>query len=154
MIRKLVFWSAVGCGFVLLAGSYIAQSPVEAPVVGPPTESVIAPAPGTSVRMLTDDARQTMEWLRQQRWLGELDRFPSRGRVDLRNRSAGPEGDGTGVSRTIRVESPPVVNSTPRFLFSDVTDRSPRPAVPDQQISMQRRIATVEAYRQSLVKDR
>ena len=152
-IGKLAFWSAMGCGLVLVAGFQVAESPVETPAVGPPTDTVSAPA-GTSVRMLTEDAMQTMEWLRLQHQLGPLNTFPSAGRIDLRIPSVRPEGDGTGVDRTIRVESSPVVNSSPRFQFSDATDRSAQPVLPSQQIPMKQRVATAEAYRQSLAKDK
>ena len=152
-IGKIACWSAIGCGLVLFGGSHVAESPVDTPVVGPPTDSVSAPA-GTSVRMMTEDAMQTMEWLRLQHQLGPLNRFPSAGRIDLRIPLARPEGDGNGVDRTIRVESSPVVNSSPRFQFSDATDRSAQPVLPSQQIPMKQRVATAEAYRQSLAKDK
>jgi hypothetical protein len=52
-----------------------------------------------------------------------------------------------GVSRTITLDPPPVVNRSTRFQFRDVTER----AASDGRVrSMEERRATVEALRQSL----
>jgi len=151
MIRKLVFGSALGC-VLLLSGSHVARSQEATPVTGPPPQGVVVSEPSASVRMMTDDATRTMEWLREQHRLSTLIRFPSIGRIDLLTLKADPESDGAGVSRTIRVGSAPVVNPTPLFLFSDVTARSAQPAAPRRQIPLKQRVATVEAYRQSLTR--
>jgi hypothetical protein len=59
-----------------------------------------------------------------------------------------PRPSGGGV-RTITLPRPPVANPTPSFVFHDVTDRTPKPAV---QVSPEQRRAAVEAFRQSLAK--
>ena len=56
---------------------------------------------------------------------------------------------GNGVSRTIPVEAPAVVNKSSQFVFRDVTERE-EPAAP--KLSAEQRHAAVEAYRQSLAK--
>jgi hypothetical protein len=52
-----------------------------------------------------------------------------------------------GVSRTVTLDPPAVVNASPRFLFHDATDRSAAERTP---LSLAERRANVEAYRQSL----
>jgi hypothetical protein len=59
-----------------------------------------------------------------------------------------PRPSGGGV-RTITVPRPRVANPTPSFVFRDVTDRTPKPAV---QLSPEQRRAAVDAFRQSLAK--
>ena len=56
-----------------------------------------------------------------------------------------------GVSRTVTLDPPAVVNGTPRFLFHDATDRSAADRAP---LSLAERRANVEAYRQSLAPTR
>jgi len=50
----------------------------------------------------------------------------------------------TGVTRTIELDPPPVVNRSSQFLFRDVTTRPPHDV-----LSLDLRRAAVEAYRQS-----
>ena len=52
-----------------------------------------------------------------------------------------------GMSRTITLDPPPVVNRSSQFLFRDLTERS---ATGGRVRSMEERRATVEALRQSL----
>jgi hypothetical protein len=56
-----------------------------------------------------------------------------------------------GVSRTISVEAPAVVNKSSQFVFKDVTERE-KPASP--KLTPAQRHAAVEAYRQSLATKR
>jgi len=56
-----------------------------------------------------------------------------------------------GVSRTISVEAPQIVNRSSQFMFKDVTERE-EPASPT--LAPAQRHAAVEAYRQSLAKDK
>ena len=63
--------------------------------------------------------------------------------------AANPSG---GVSRTIELPVPEVVNRTDRFVFRDVTDREDQP--PRRQMTMEDRRKAVEAYRLRLIRSK
>ena len=62
---------------------------------------------------------------------------------------AAPPPSSGGVSRTITLETPPVVNRSSQFEFRDRTDRPERPVLP-----MAVRQAAVDAYRRSIAASR
>jgi hypothetical protein len=115
---------------VALAGVFLRAHPTEAqeaaPAVAP--QSVDLTAPEEPIRMRAGDAAR------------------------LSARHAAPAAEPAtpatgGVSRTVTLDPPAVVNGSRRFLFHDATDRSAAERTP---LSLAERRANVEAYRQSL----
>ena len=104
-----------------------------APPVETTPERVELSTPGEPIRMLTEDARRLVERLQQGASV------------------PAPEPSSSGVSRTITLEPPAVVNGSAKFVFQDATPRAEEARV---TIPFAERREAVEAYRRSLVRAR
>lgn len=142
MNSKWVVIAVIGVGGIMCGylGQVWAEALGSSTSVKPYSQQVSTP--DAPVKMSVEDARRLVEYLRGKR----LD-SKAKG-VDQQRAVSPPK---AGISRTIRVEPPEVVNKSSKFRFHDVTDRS----VPIQpRLTLEQRRKVVDMYRKSLLRDK
>jgi len=146
-MKRRLLWALALAGVVGLAGWPATRS--EEPATPPPEQAVAPTEPPAHAevlrapagpRMLAPEAEALMQRLRE---------------LALQHRPDGAEETGAATDeaepqrrRVIDLDTPPVVNPTPLFLFRDVTGRrADRP-----QLTLEQRRAIAEVWRQSLLR--
>ncbi len=124
--RALLVAAVVACSVSVPAPARAQQPALPVAPVPQHLEAIVPDAP---VRMRADDAARL------------------RPAPPARAAAAAPAVRSGGASRTIQLESPPVVNGSSQFQFRDQTERPDRMTLP-----LPVRRAAVETYRQSLAK--
>jgi hypothetical protein len=129
--------------------------PVSAQEMAPPVsvepQHLEASAPPAPAQMRAEDAALLLQQLRGAAEAPAPQVAPQAPPAPAIVPQVPPAAHGSGgVSRTISVEPPEVVNHSAQFLFHDVTDRAA--TVP--KLPLAERRAAVEAYRQSRVTQR
>lgn len=137
MIRSAVSGTVLLVGIMMIV-SAPAWTQDLGPQPAPVPQRLEVSSAGTPIDMLAEEALRLMEASTGQ---SAVSAAPSPDQP-----APGPLGS-QGVSRTITVESPAVVNPTAHFLFRDLTDRG---GVSLPGLSPVQRRAVVEFYRQSL----
>jgi len=124
---------AVAVIWLLAVAPVATRAQQVAPPVQTTPERIELSTPGEPIRMLTEDAQHLVDRLGQGLAVST------------------PEPPAGGVSRTIMLEAPPVVNGSAKFVFQDAT---PRAEEARTTIPLAERKQAVEAYRQTLVRAR
>jgi hypothetical protein len=118
-----------------------AEEAAAAPAAQPVQTEVIEVSVGS--RMLAADAEELMQRLTAEALASGQSLTPSE--EPVRDEETSPN-----ASRVIEVPTPTVVNPSALFVFEDLTGR----AAEQPQLTMEQRRALVEAFRQSIVRDR
>lgn len=136
-MRRLVAWAVLACALPALP-ALAQQATIADPVpVEPQQIQIIEPAAPMTV--LVEEIELMLEIARRQAGTGA-------------SLVARPEREASGgISRSIQIDLPTVVNHTPYFKFEDATDR--QVPGPSTRATPEQRRSAVEAYRQSLASD-
>lgn len=136
---------------VVAAFGVSAAEPAASQQIAPPVQDVAPPigVEPVNLELSTSLAPMQMRAEDAQRLLEQLGVPATAPAPVVAPAAAAPSS--AGVSRTISVEAPEIVNGSSPFMFKDVTARQ-EPASPT--LAPAQRHAAVEAYRQSLATDK
>lgn len=148
MTGKLLIAGLIVGAICLAAAAPAPPGPEEvAETIPAQPQRVEALPAGASVHMLEEDAHKLLE---------QALRAAGKTTVPLPSGEA-PEptaASNPGITRTVTIDPPPVVNPTNRFFFQDVTERTQSATGPTPRLTLEQRRAAVEAYRRTMARQK